>query len=68
MSAGSSFARPYQNATVGKIVRSTKTAQVGRVPIPDEFVERLKDWYAESVGQTGADASGLVWPGRGRGP
>lgn len=58
----------YQNAAVGKIVRSTKTARVGRVPISDEFVERLKDWHAESVGRAGADASGFVWPGRDGGP
>ena len=58
----------YQNATVGKVIRSTKTARVGRVPISDEFAERLNDWYSESVVDGGADASGLVWPGRDGGP
>jgi integrase len=58
----------YQNSVVGKIVRPTKTARVGRVPISDEFVERLREWHARSVGQAGADASGLVWPGRDGGP
>lgn len=58
----------YQNAVVGKVIRSTKAARVGRVAISDEFAERLNDWYSASVVDGGADASGLVWPGRDGGP
>ena len=51
-----------------KVESATKGGRARRVALSATFSERLADWYAESVVEGGADASGYVWPGRGGGP
>ena len=51
-----------------KVESATKGGRARRVALSGVFAERLADWYAESVVESGADALGYVWPGRGGGP
>jgi len=47
-----------------KIVKSTKGRENRHVPISGDLTGLLADWFALSVVELGADASGPVWPGR----
>ena len=51
-----------------KVETATKGGRARRVAFSRVFAERLADWYAESVVEGGADATGYVWPGRDGGP
>jgi integrase len=51
-----------------RIVKRPKSGRSRRVAISAEFAARLADWYARSVVEGGADATGYVWPGRAGGP
>jgi integrase len=48
----------------GKVARTTKGRRARRVAISESLARRLADWYAESVVEAGAPATGPVWPGR----
>lgn len=58
----------WQSKATGKVIRTPKSGRIGRVAIGERMAERLSDWYATSVVEGGADASGWVWPGRDGGP
>jgi integrase len=53
-----------QVGAVGKVERTTKGRRARRVAISASLAARLGDWYAESVVEGGAAATGPVWPGR----
>jgi integrase len=46
------------------IVKAPKSGKARRVAISQTLATRLADWYAESVIESGASATGYVWPGR----
>jgi integrase len=47
-----------------KRIKNTKSGRDRAVAIKEETVTLLGAWYQESVIEGGADANGLVWPGR----
>lgn len=51
-----------------RIVKAPKNGKTRRVAISQTLSARLADWYAESVIERGAAASGYVWPGKENGP
>jgi integrase len=49
-------------------VKAPKSGRTRRVAISETLATRLADWYAESVIESGASATGYVWPGDDGGP
>lgn len=47
-----------------RVVKAPKGGHPRRVAISETFARRLGDWYALSVVEAGADATGYIWPGK----
>ncbi len=60
--------RKRAGVRMAKVEKTPKGRRSRRVAISEHFVERLADWYAESVVEGGSDAKGYVWPGGDGGP